>query len=270
MQVKDFLKEHYYTQILTLSEYREQILKKMLEKPKAKEIQELYTTLTKALSETEANLLSLDDEATWTWNLDEELEKMKIKEKEALSEIAEVVEKKKEIEDPYADLIGQIQKPLDEKEYVVDEIETTKIVAEEELVPLKEYKEKGIVMDADPNFWTLVCIRDGKNVWRQKAVQSNKVEVPLYAMTKAETESVKKSFRHLKGVRVWVQTAECTTSILDPYKFGACMSVMDKNYKWGVTPNDCSPMFEPAFNPDIEISDLDHCSDDEDRLSFKE
>lgn len=217
MEVKEFLKEHFYTQVLTLSEYREQVLKRLLEKPKNASLLSLYEVFTKALTDAEEKLSQLDDRATWAWHVDEETSEAKEKEPEVISEFPEAEER-------------------EEQSIFKDEVETTKIVSEDELVELKDYEQKGLVFDSDPDLWTLVLVMDAKGVWRLQAKMASKIEVPVYSMTQAEVESVKKSFRERKGARVWI-----TTFGQKEFGFGACMTVVDKNYKWGIRPEDLRP-----------------------------
>jgi hypothetical protein len=197
-------------------------LKRLLEKPKNTSLLSLYEVFTKALTDAEEKLSQLDDRATWTWHVDEETSEAEDEESENISELEEEDE-----EQVFKDIFK-------------DEVEITKIVSEDELVELKDYEQKGLIFDADPNLWTLVMVMDGKGVWRLQAQMASKIEVPVYAMTKAEVESVKKSFRERKGARVWLQTVGLTFG-QEKFIFGACMTVVDKNYKWGINPKDLRP-----------------------------
>ena len=181
----------------------------------------LYEVFTKALTDAEEKLSQLDDRATWAWHVDKETSDPEDEESEIISELEEEEEEKEHIF----------------KNIFKDEVETTKIVSEDELVELKDYEQKGLIFDAEPNLWTLVLVMDGKGVWRLQAKMSSKIEVPVYAaMTQAEVEWVKKSFRERKGARVWI-----TTFGQKEFGFGACMTVVDKNYKWGIHPKDLRP-----------------------------
>lgn len=222
METKGFLKEHYFAQILTLSEHRDEVLKRLLEKPKSNGLVTLYELLTKALSETESKLLDLDDGQIWTW--EDEKADGKEKENEAIWT--------REDDDDDDEIEGEIEEDYKESE-------NTRIVAESELVTFEDGK-KGVAFDVDPTLWTLVLAMDGMGCWRLQAQKDKSiVQVPVYRIKKEQMESIKASFRHFMGHRQWVQMGLPSQEL--HMRFGACITVTKENFKWGVQPGDLSP-----------------------------
>jgi len=243
MESKSFLKEHYITQILLLSEHRETVLKQLLEKPRSNGYLALYNLLTGALSETETKLSMLDGNALWEWcNVikHDPVYKEKWKEeseKTTPEETENVFERGLPLDD--------IPLGLDEEEtesVILDEddSEHTTLLAEVQIRPIEDgyLLKEGAVLDVNPSSLRgsnssqciLVLIVE-KDCWRVKAQKDEpRINLPLYKLKEEQIETIKKSLRGIKGHKHWVQT--------ESKKFGAYITATKDDYKWGVFPKD--------------------------------